>query len=100
LKEKEIKELKEKDIRDIKLKEIGGYPHVSAGIDVESRITELEHAVTELTHFISSELRPDLQTSALNQEDDLMLLSQQLKKQADDAKLLKDDKDIEKLREI
>jgi len=55
--------------------------------------------VGTLTHFIGGELRPDLQSSALNQEADLMALSQQLEKQASDAKAAKDNKDVEKLRE-
>jgi hypothetical protein len=96
---KEQKEIRErvKDIGEIKPKEIGATPFES---ELESRVSELERSVTELTHFISNELRPDLQTSALSQEDDLIALSKQLEKQAIDAKSLKDDKDIEKLREV
>jgi hypothetical protein len=55
--------------------------------------------VGELSHFIGGELRPDLQSSALSGEEDLIALSQQLQQQANDAKSAKDDKDIEKLRE-
>jgi hypothetical protein len=40
-----------------------------------------------------------LQTSALSQEVDLTAYSQQLEKQAADAKSAKDDKDVEKVRD-
>jgi hypothetical protein len=100
-KEKEIKE-KDKDLKDIH--EIGPQTGgtgagTSSGGDLESRVASLEQMVGALTHFIGGELRPDLQSSALNQEADLMALSQQLEKQASDAKAVKDNKDVEKLRE-
>jgi hypothetical protein len=102
-KEKEIKEkdVKEKDTKDLKdVREKGFERPQGAGLgSFESRIAALEQTVGELSHFISGELRPDLQASALNQESDLLTLSQQLEKQATDAKLAKDDKDAEKLRE-
>jgi hypothetical protein len=97
-KEKELKE-KDKDLKDIH--EIGPQTGAgtSSGADLESRVASLEQTVGALTHFIGGELRPDLQSSALNQEADLMALSQQLEKQASDAKSAKDNKDVEKLRE-
>jgi hypothetical protein len=105
IKEKERKEFKEKD-KDVfegkledRLQGFGGTPNVPYGGDLESRIAELEQTVAELAHFITGDLRPDLQSSALSQEDDLVALSQQLEKQASDAKSSKDSKDIEKLRE-
>jgi subtilisin family serine protease len=97
-KEKEFKEAKDKDLKDRKEIQEGGPQGFGAG-DLAARVAELERTVTELVHFISSELRPDLQSSALNQEEDLVALSQQLEKQARDAKSSKDDKDVEKLRD-
>jgi hypothetical protein len=121
-KEKDKEKEKDKDIKDIKDKEkegkeiikdlkdlaerfgggfgpqMGGSPSGSVG-DLESRVSSLEQTVGELTHFISGELRPDLQSSALSGEEDLVALSQQLQQQANDAKSAKDNKDIEKLRE-
>lgn len=100
---KEFKEIKEKDLKDIregKIRDWGGPPPGAPGAeDLESRVSVLEQTISELTHFISGELRPDLQSSALNQEEDLIALSRQLKKQADDAKSVKDEKDSEKLSE-
>jgi len=78
--------------------QMGGSTSGAVG-DLESRVSSLEQAVGELTHFISGELRPDLQSSALSGEEDLVALSQQLQQQANDAKSAKDNKDIEKLRE-
>ena len=110
IKEKEIKEFKEKEIKEKDIKDIKDIrevqklqdilPPMSTGCSLETRVAQLEHAFTDLTHFISSEQRPDLQTSALSQESDLLALSQQLEKQASDAKTAKDNKDVEKLREV
>lgn len=121
-KEKDKEKEKDKDIKDIKDKEkegketikdlkdltervgggfgpqMGGSPSGSVG-DLELRVSSLEQTVGELTHFIAGELRPDLQSSALSGEEDLVTLSQQLQQQANDAKSAKDNKDIEKLRE-
>jgi hypothetical protein len=57
-----------------------------------------------MVHFIGSELRPDLSAGALKYEPDLSgaeiaALSQQLQKQAIEAKQAKDNKDIEKTME-
>lgn len=89
-KEKEI--LKEvKDLKDIR--EFGGM--IDAGANqTEARLSQLEGAIIELSHFISGSLRPDLQTSALSQEEDLAPLSQQLDKEASYAKSIKDDRDV------
>ncbi len=100
-KEKDIKELL-KEVRDKltdKIRDVGPQTGVPSGGDLESRVGALEAVVGELSHFIGSELRPDLQSSALSGEADLIALSQQLQQQANDAKSAKDQKDIEKLRE-
>jgi hypothetical protein len=101
IKEKDIKEKDSKDLKDIRESvHLGaGQPGAPSGSELESRVAQLEQTMAELTHFISGELRPDLQSSALNQEDDLLSLSRELEKQAGDAKSAKDSKDIEKLRE-
>lgn len=100
---KERKEIKEKDFVREKLRDIGFQPSAQdtaySSVDLESRVGALEQMVGELTHFIAGELRPDLQSSALSEEADLIALSQQLQQQANDAKSAKDNKDIEKLRE-
>lgn len=108
-KEKDAKELV-KEIRDKftdkitdkftdKVREVVRQPSTSSSGDLESRVGALEQAVDQLSHFIGGELRPDLQSSALSGEADLIALSQQLQQQANDAKSAKDAKDIEKLRE-
>ncbi len=94
-----------KDLKDLTERIGGGFgPQIGGSTsgavgDLESRVSSLEQVVGELTHFISGELRPDLQSSALSGEEDLVALSQQLQQQANDAKSAKDNKDIEKLRE-
>lgn len=67
--------------------------------DTDARLQQLEAMVGELTHFISAAMRPDLADSALNQEQDLEGLSQQLQAEAEQAKAAKDTKDSEKPRE-
>jgi hypothetical protein len=113
---KEVKEAKEKDLKDIKdsaekvldkvqdkiqdkIKEVFDRPETAAPASMEERLARLEQTVSQLAHFISGEERPDLQASALGQEEDLKALSQELEKQAVDAKAAKDHKDMEKLRE-
>lgn len=111
-KDKDFKEKDSKDLKDIREKirdkisdkisdKIREVPQASGtfGGDLESRVGALEQAVDELSHFIGGELRPDLQSSALSGEDDLIMLSQQLAEQANDAKSQKDSKDVEKIRE-
>jgi hypothetical protein len=67
------------------------------GKAIADRIAGLERVVSQLAHFISPELRPDLTGGALHDEpaDDAYLrsLSTQLARQADDAKSAKDTKD-------
>jgi subtilisin family serine protease len=89
-----------KDVRDsFKVREGIGSP--PAG-NVEDRVAALEESVQQLTHFIGAELRPDLTTSSLSGEvgdQDAAALSEELRRQAVDAKTLKDDKDLEKTRD-
>lgn len=95
----EIFEVKNKDfIREAVKPGFGPGAGQSSG-DLESRVANLEQTLSQLSHFIGGELRPDLQSSALNHEEDLTAISQQLEKEANDAKSMKDQKDIEKLRE-
>jgi hypothetical protein len=101
-KDKEFKEKDAKDLKDIRerVKVVEVRPTaLPASADFETRLTELEGAVAALAHFIAPEERPDLQTSALAAEADLLALSQELQKQSADAKTAKDTKDIEKMRE-
>lgn len=113
-KDKEMKEGKElKDIKEIKekdkeIRETGLKPPSSPGstndpASVEERLATLEQVVTEMAHFINPELRPDLDAGALTNEEDqggaISALSQKLAKDATDAKQVKDNKDVEKLRE-
>jgi hypothetical protein len=102
---KEGKEVKEgaKEIKDShegggKIRDVINPPPTSGGM--EERMAQLEESVAQLTHFIAQSLRPDLQTSALYQEEDMTMLNQQLEKEATDAKAAKDQKDIEKVREV
>jgi Subtilase family len=100
-KEKDAKELL-KEIRDKlsdKFRDFITQAGTPSSGSLESRVGALEQAVDQLSHFIGGELRPDLQSSALSGEADLIALSQQLQQQANDAKSAKDAKDIEKLRE-
>lgn len=99
-KEKEKEILKEiRDDKGIREKAIEVFQRAAPGAGIEDRIAALEGSVQQLTHFISSELRPDLSTSSLSGEADAAALSQELRKQAVDAKSLKDDKDLEKTRD-
>jgi hypothetical protein len=92
---KEItKEIKDKDLRDIDPKRFETVAPQPAG--VEERLAQIERAVSDLAHFITGADRPDLQQSALGEEQDV---AGQLERQAQEAKSLKDAKDAEKLRE-
>ena len=114
----EIKELKREKIEKIEIKEkreksefevIRPFERIqptqaAGGGALEERLARLEAAVAQLTHFISPELRPDLSAGALTYEPDVSgadvtALSQELEKQAADAKQAKDNKDVEKLGE-
>jgi hypothetical protein len=94
VKEKDVKELKEFDkpikeidkIRD-KIREVGPVipsQPVQSGY-VDERLRALEEAVGQLSAFITSELRPDLSTGALSQEQDYGCTSAKLEKEANDA---------------
>ncbi|HEX2120505.1 MAG TPA: S8 family serine peptidase, partial [Thermoanaerobaculia bacterium] len=97
---KEFKELKEKD-KDFekatdKVADTTSASAAAPAGTIAQRLAALEQSVQSLTHFITSELRPDLSSSALSGESDLQ---GDLQKQASDAKALKDDKDVEKTRD-
>lgn len=101
-KRKELKEFKEKDtkeLRDVRFKRTREVVPTKPTLSVEERLTKIEGAIVQLAHFIGMELRPDLSESSLAQEPDLIALSQQLQKQAADAKQAKDNKDLEKISE-
>jgi len=107
---KDLKDRKEKeivkdakDIRDGRALPFGGQGAPGAP-SIEQRLSAVENAVAQLTHFIQSGQRPDLSMSPLGNEADLQsadldALGAQLQLQADEAKRIKDDKDIEKLRD-
>jgi hypothetical protein len=78
-----------------KTREIGG-GGPSFDESVEARIGALEASVSQLSHFITTELRPDLSTGALTGEDDVTTMQRQLKQAAESAKHAKD---VEKLGE-
>jgi hypothetical protein len=111
-----VKELKEKELEKIKPEvegldikrlgeNVGGFDVIRPpggegyAASLEQRLAALEGAVSQLTHFISGELRPDLGTGALAGEDDYRDWTQQLGAEDAEAKASKDAKDIEKLSE-
>lgn len=61
---------------------------------VEERLAQLEQSVSALSHFIPAELRPDLTGSALNQEQDLQALYDELNARSEEAKEMKDIRDV------
>jgi len=61
---------------------------------VEQRLAQLEQSVSALSHFIPAELRPDLTGSALNQEQDLQALYDELNARSEEAKEMKDIRDV------
>lgn len=89
--EKQIEKQFEKGIE--KPRDVGG---PSGDASVEARIGALEASVSQLTHFIASELRPDLSGGALTGEDDVTTMQRQLQRAAESAKAAKD---AEKLSE-
>lgn len=126
-KDKELKELKEKDkdfekLRDKnpvekltdkipdkvtdkvadKVRDVIPSAGAQAATTMAERVAALEQTVQSLTHFITAELRPDLSSSALSGESDqnAAALSADLQKQSNDAKVVKDDKDVEKTRDF
>ncbi len=104
-KDKELKEFKEKELKEFKEKEkdfeIGGLikkvvlPGAGGEDDLQGRIQQLEAQVQQLSHFIGSENRPDLHARLFNEE--AQGDTDALQKNADDAKGLKDNKDMETL---
>jgi hypothetical protein len=93
LKEKDTKDIK--DLRDTRWdRRLDIDPRTSAPASLETRLAAMEHAVAQLSHFITGEMRPDLQSSALNQEADYGAQSQQLEAQSGEAKSVKDEKDV------
>jgi hypothetical protein len=109
LKDKE-KEIKEKDIKEQfekaidkqiekqfeKGREGGVIGAAPAAGSIESRLAALEAAVSQLAHFITGELRPDLSQGALSGEEDVADLQRQLEAEGAAAKAAKDNKDVEK----
>jgi hypothetical protein len=88
---------KEKDGKELK-EGAGEGPGPGPGPGpIETRLSALEQAVSQLTHFISAAQRPDLSYGALSGEADLVARSEELAGQAAAAKSVKDDKDLEKL---
>lgn len=114
----EMKEFKEKDLKDkMEKMRFEGDPKLIfennpvvqpefpafAG-PLEERLSRLEAAISQMAHFITPEMRPDLGMGALTREPDQAsmdpsTLSRYLQKQASDAKQAKDNKDIEKMAE-
>jgi hypothetical protein len=90
---KEVKEVKEFERKepDVKRLEVGPGGAAGYGPSLDERVANLEAVVDELSHFIAPELRPDLSQGALGYEADVGA--------ADEAKALKDQKDMEKLGE-
>jgi hypothetical protein len=69
----------------------GGLPQVG---ELEARLGALETAVTQLTHFISAHLRPDLSQGALTgEEEDVSGMQQQLDTQGIAAKREKENRE-------
>lgn len=66
---------------------------IGQGGGIEDRVSQLEQSVSALSHFIPAELRPDLGASALNQEQDLQALYDQMNAQSDDAQEMKNLRD-------
>jgi subtilase family protein len=71
----------------------GGGGGIPQGAELEARLGALEAAVTQLTHFISRQLRPDLSQGALTAEEDVSSMQQQLEMQGAAAKLDKENRE-------
>jgi subtilisin family serine protease len=105
--QKDTKDRKErKDLKDdAKDKELTKEKEQDAFFGVgplEERVSRLEQTVAQLKTFIGPELRPDLMASALSDEPDVgafdpSAASQALGAAGEQAKQIKDDKDVEKL---
>lgn len=97
---KEIKDFKEKDKDLVEGGGLGGILQRPEAGDLETRLSALEAAVSQLTHFIGAELRPDLSRGALSGEDDVAAMQQNLRAESAGAKSTKDTKDYDKLGEL
>jgi hypothetical protein len=104
IKEKELKEVKEKDVFDKnrdkaleKSREIiggGGGPEQTGAVSsIETRLQNIESMIQQLSHFISSENRPDLQTSLFNQGSGSE--EEEFQKNSNDAKTMNDSKEMD-----
>ena len=98
LKEKDNKELKEKDNKEFKEKDkdiFEGQVAQGSVPSTDARIAALEDAVSKLSHFISSSLRPDLAARARDYSGGGPQQGDDLSDQAQNAKQNKDIKDAE-----
>lgn len=93
--DKHLKEKPEKEVFE-KIREKGFEVRMleGEGSEFAERLGQLEQSVAALSHFIPAELRPDLGGSALNREEDIQALSSEMTAQADEAKAMKDVRDI------
>ena len=93
--EKQLEKQLEKQIEKQfeKQQEGGGGGGLPQGGELESRLGALEAAVTQLTHFISAHLRPDLSQGALSGEEDVSGIQQQLDLQGAAAKREKENRE-------
>ena len=93
-KEKDVKEFKEKE-KDFKEREktfeVGGGINFGSPESLEERLQSLESTVQQLSHFISSANRPDLQASLFGSGSE----EAEFRKNSADAKGSKDDKDMD-----
>jgi hypothetical protein len=91
--DKQLEKVREKQFeKQVDKQREGGIDVIRGGSpsDLEARLGALEAAVTQIAHFISGELRPDLGRGALSGEEDLAGAAQQLEAQGKAAKDLKD----------
>ncbi len=89
-----LKDVKEKDVFEGKpIDNIGLQPGATQN-SIEGRIQNLEAVVQQLSHFISSQERPDLQATLFNDQNSQL---QELQKNATDAKNAKDSKEMENI---
>jgi hypothetical protein len=72
---------------------LGGGGGVPQGGELDMRLGALESAVTQLTHFIAGQLRPDLSQGALTGEEDVSSMQQQLEMQAAAARREKENRE-------
>ena len=93
---KKVKKFKEKD-KDFKEREktfeIGGGIKFGSSESLENRLQSLEATVQQLSHFISSANRPDLQASLFGSGSE----EADFQKNSTDSKTSKDDKDMDSM---